>query len=241
MLGEQTELSLEEGESVYILVVDCDQLDSGLLGYALTQAGYEVETMDNARGALQLIYKREPDLLLLNVAMPYLNAFDFSAKLRNEGYETPLIFIASHDTLEKKLEGFKMGADDYICKPYNYEELIARIQAIMRRAKKSGMVSNHCIRCGCFELFPSDLKVIVGSQNPIMLTPTEVHILTVLMSHPGQVVHREQLLATIWNEREGSSNVLDVYIWRLRAKLEKNIEKPRYIISIRGIGYKFIG
>jgi DNA-binding response OmpR family regulator len=74
-----------------------------------------------------------------------------------------------------------------------------------------------------------------------MLTPTEVHILTVLMSHPGQVVHREQLLAAIWNEREGNSNILEVYIRRLRAKLEKDIEKPRYIISIRGIGYKFIG
>jgi DNA-binding response OmpR family regulator len=226
---------------VYILVVDYDQFASSLLGYALIQAGYEVETMDNTRGALQLIRKREPDLLLLNAAMPYLNAFDFSAKLRDEGYDTPLIFIGTRDTLESKLEGFKKGADDYICKPYNHEELIARIQVLIRRAKKSGTAHSSCIRCGCFELFPGDLKVIVGSQNPIMLTPTEVHILTVLMSHPGQVVHREQLLAAIWNEREGNSNILEVYIRRLRAKLEKDIERPRYIISIRGIGYKFIG
>src|SRR5689334_8710277 len=169
--------------------------------FALTQAGYEVETMDNACGALQLIRKREPDLLLLNVTTPYLNGFDFSAKLRDEGYDTPLIFIAAQDALEMKLEGFKVGADDYICEPYNHQELIARIQAIMRRVKKCRMVSSRSIRSGCVELFPSDFKVIVGGQDPIMLTPTEVHILCILMSHSGQVVHRDQLLATIWNEK----------------------------------------
>lgn len=224
-----------------ILVVDDDQFACRMLQFALAQAGYQVETMDNARGALQLIHKREPDLLLINLAISYLNGFDFSAKLRDEGYDTPLIFIAAHNALETKLEGFKAGADDYICEPYDHQELIARIQAIMRRVKKSRMVNSHCIRTGHVELFPADLKVIVGSQDPIMLTPTEVHILCILMSHPGQVVHRDQLLAMIWNEREGISNVLDVYIRRLRAKLERNLEKPRYIISIRGRGYKFIG
>ncbi len=226
---------------MYILVLDDDQFASRLMRFALTQAGYEVETMDNACGALQLIRKREPDLLLLNVTTPYLNGFDFSAKLRDEGYDTPLIFIAAQDALEMKLEGFKVGADDYICEPYNHQELIARIQAIMRRVKKCRMVSSRSIRSGCVELFPSDFKVIVGGQDPIMLTPTEVHILCILMSHSGQVVHRDQLLATIWNEKEGTSNVLDVYIRRLRAKLERNREKPGYILSIRGRGYKFIG
>jgi DNA-binding response OmpR family regulator len=241
MLDEQTELSLEERKRVYILILDDDQFASTLVRFALMQAGYEVETMDNAQGALQLIRKREPDLVLLNVAMQYLNGFDFSAKLRDEGYDTPLIFIAAQDVLETKLEGFKVGADDYICEPYHHQELIARIQAIMRRAKRYRIVSNHCIRSGCFELFPADLKVIVGNQDPVMLTPTEVHILCILMSHAGQVVPRDQLLATIWNDREGNSNILDVYIRRLRTKLERNIEKPRYIISIRGRGYKFIG
>jgi DNA-binding response OmpR family regulator len=226
---------------LYILVVDDDQFANMLVQFVLTEEGYEVETMDNPRRALQLIRKREPDLLLLDVAMPGLNGFEFSAKLHDEGYETPLIFMTAQDAPETRLQGFKMGADDYICKPYNHQELIARIQAVMRRVKKYGKINNHCIRCGRFELFPLDLKVIVGSRDPIMLTPTEMHILRVLMSYSDQVVYREHLLAEIWNDGESSSNVLDVYIRRLRAKIEVDVERPRHIISLRNRGYKFIG
>jgi DNA-binding response OmpR family regulator len=226
---------------LYILVVDNDQFANMLVQFVLSKEGYEVETVDNSRSALQLIQKREPDLLLLDVAMPYLNGFEFSAKLRDQGYETPLIFMTTQDTPETRLQGFKMGADDYICKPYNYQELVARIQAVLRRVKKYGMSSNRSILCGRFELFPIDLKVIVGSQGPIMLTPTEMQILRVLMSYPDQVVYREQLLAEIWNDGESTSNVLDVYIRRLRTKIEVDVEKPQYIISLRNRGYKFIG
>jgi DNA-binding response OmpR family regulator len=226
---------------LYILVVDNDQFANMLVQFVLSKEGYEVETVDNSRSALQLIQKREPDLLLLDVAMPYLNGFEFSAKLRDQGYETPLIFMTTQDTPETRLQGFKMGADDYICKPYNYQELVARIQAVLRRVKKYGMSSNRSILCGRFELFPIDLKVIVGSQGPIMLTPTEMQILRVLMSYPDQVAYREQLLAEIWNDGESTSNVLDVYIRRLRTKIEVDVEKPQYIISLRNRGYKFIG
>ncbi len=225
----------------YILVVDDDHFANMLVQFVLTNEGYEVETMDNPRSALHLIRKREPDLLLLDVAMPNLNGFEFSAQLRAAGYETPLIFTTAQDAPAIRLQGFKLGADDYICKPYNHQELVARIQAILRRVQKDGKISNHCIRSGRFELFPMDLKVIVGSRGPIMLTPTETHILSILMRYPGQVVDREQLLAEVWNDEENSSNILDVYIRRLRSKIEVDVESPRYIISLRNRGYKFIG
>ena len=226
---------------LYILVVDDDHFANMLVQFVLTKEGYEVETTDNPRSALHLIQKREPDLLLLDVAMPNLNGFEFSAKLCDEGYEIPLIFMTAQNAPEVRLQGFKMGADDYICKPYDHQELVARIQAVMRRVKKYGKTSNHCIRSGRFELFPLDLKVIVGSRGPIMLTPTEMQILRILMRHPGQVVDRKQLVAEIWHDGESSSNVLDVYIRRLRTKIEVDVEKPRYIISLRNRGYKFIG
>lgn len=225
---------------MYILVVDDDRFASTLVHFVLSKEGFEVETLDNARGAMQMIRKREPDLLILDVMMPYLDGFEFSAKLRAEGYDIPLIFVTAQDTLDAKLQGFKFGADDYICKPYNHQELVARVQALLRRAKKSILVGNQSLQAGHIELFPAELKVVVSGGSPVMLTPREMHVLRLLMACPGQVVKRDQMLTAVWNDDEGTSNVIDVYIRRLRKKLGEDAEHPQ-IISVRGMGYKFIG
>lgn len=226
---------------MYILVVDDDRFANTLVQFVLSKEGYEVDTADNPRGAMQMIQKREPDLLILDVTMPYLNGFEFSARLRSEGYEIPLIFMTAQDTIEAKLQGFNIGADDYICKPYNHQELVARVQAVMRRInKKNDRAVSQSIRCGHIELFPAELKVVVNGQAAVTLTPREMYVLRVLMTNPGQVVNRDQLLAEIWNENENNSNIVDVYIRRLRVKLEVDAERPQHILSIRGAGYKFI-
>lgn len=225
---------------MYILVVDDDRFANMLVQFVLSKEGYEVETADNPRGAMQMIQKREPDLLILDVAMPYTNGFEFSQKLRLEGYEIPLIFMTAQDTIEAKLQGFNIGADDYICKPYNHQELVARVQAVLRRIKKNGKVGNQSIRSGQIELFPGELKVVVGNRTPITLTPTEMQVLRALMNNSNQVVNRDQLLAEVWNDNENNSNIVDVYVRRLRMKLEADPDRPRYIISVRGIGYKFV-
>jgi len=226
---------------MYILVVDDDQYANSLVQFVLSKEGYEVETTDNPRGALQMIEKREPDLLILDVMMPYINGFEFSTKLRSEGYETPLIFMTAQDGIESRLQGFNIGADDYICKPFNHQELVARVQAVMRRVKNTAKVGNSSIRCGQFELFPGELKVVVPNRAPIMLTPTEMHVLRALMTSPGQVVDRDQLLSEVWNDNESNSNIVDVYIRRIRLKLEEDADRPQHIISVRGIGYRFLG
>jgi len=226
---------------VYILVVDDDSFANALVQFVLSKEGYEVETTDNPRGAMQMIQKREPDLLLLDVSMPYLNGFEFSEKLRAEGYETPLIFMTAQDTLESKLHGFNIGADDYICKPYIHQELVARVQAVLRRIKKQKAPGNQSLRAGQVELFPAELKVLIPGRPPIDLTHTEMQVLRVLMASAGMAVDRNRLLAAVWNEDENSSNIVDVYIRRLRRKLEEDILKPQYIISVRGVGYKFVG
>jgi DNA-binding response OmpR family regulator len=231
----------EEGTTVYILVVDDDRFANTLVQFVLSKEGYEVETADNPRGALLMIQKREPDLLILDVTMPYINGFEFSAKLRSEGYEIPLIFMTAQDTIEAKLQGFNIGADDYICKPYNHQELVARVQAVMRRIKKNGKVGTQSIRGGQIELFPAELKIVIGGSSSVTLTPTEMQVLRVLMNSSGQVVNRDHLLAEVWNDNENNSNIVDVYIRRLRVKLELDADKPQYIVSVRGIGYKFVG
>jgi DNA-binding response OmpR family regulator len=230
----------KEGKTVYILVVDDDQFANQLVQFALSKEGYEVETADNPRGAMQMIQKREPDLLLLDVMMPYVNGFEFSRKLRSEGYEIPLIFMTAQDTIEAKLQGFEIGADDYICKPFLHQELVARVQAVMRRIKKQEQSGTQAVRCGHFELLPADLRVVVDS-TPITLTPREMHVLRALVASAGQVVNRDQLLAEVWNDCESNSNIVDVYVRRLRVKLEEDPDKPQHILSVRGVGYKFVG
>ena len=229
------------GNAVYILVVDDDQFANTLVQFVLSKEGYEVETTDNPRGAMQMIQKREPDLLIIDVTMPYINGFEFATKLRAEGYEIPLIFMTAQDGIEAKLQGFNIGADDYICKPFNHQELVARVQAVMRRIKKNGKAGNSSIRCGQIELFPAELKVVIPGHAPILLTPTEMHVLRVLMSSAGQIVDRDQLLSEVWNDSESNSNIVDVYIRRLRLKLEEDADRPLHITSVRGIGYKFLG
>jgi DNA-binding response OmpR family regulator len=225
---------------VYILVVDDDQFANALVQFVLSKEGFDVETLDNPRGAMQMIQKREPDLLILDVSMPYIDGFAFSSKLRAEGYDTPLIFMTAKDSIEDKLQGFNIGADDYICKPFNHQELVARVQAVMRRIKRNGRPGNQSIRGGQFELFPADLKIVKAGRSAIILTPKETQVLRMLMAYPGQVVKREQLLSEVWNDNESNSNIVDVYIRRLRTKLEADAEKPRHIISVRGVGYKFL-
>ena len=226
---------------MYILVVDDEPMANALVKFVLDKEGYDVETADNPRAAMQLIEKREPDLLLLDVRMPYLNGFEFSSKLREEGYNTPLIFMTAQDTVESKLQGFRLGADDYICKPYHPQELVARVHALMRRVKQNSQIGMPSIRVGRFELFPADLKVVVDDSIVHPLTHTEMMVLRALMSRPGQSVTRDQLLTEVWNDEENNSNIVDVYIRRLRAKLEPDANKHRHIISMRGVGYKFLG
>lgn len=227
---------------MYILVVDDNQFANNLVQFVLSKEGYEVETTDNPRGALQMIQRREPDLILLDIMMPYLDGFQFSEQLRADGYEIPFIFMTAQDTLESKLQGFHIGADDYICKPYNHQELVARVQAVLRRIKKQHSVpGNHSLRVGQIELFPAELKLVIPGLPPVMLTHTEMQVLRVLMAAAGQTVDRTHLLTSVWNEDGNSSNIVDVYIGRLRRKIEENPLKPRYILSVRGIGYKFVG
>jgi DNA-binding response OmpR family regulator len=226
---------------VYILVVDDDLFANTLIHFVLSKEGFEVETTDNPRGAMQMIQKREPDLLIVDVMMPYLSGFEFAAKLREAEYDIPFIFMTAQDALESKLQGFQIGADDYICKPFIHQELVARVQAVMRRIKKYSKVGNQSIRCGQIELIPGDLKVVMPGHADITLTPTEMHVLRVLMASPGQVVNRDKLLSEVWNDNENNSNIVDVYVRRLRMKLEEDADRPQHITSVRGVGYKYLG
>jgi DNA-binding response OmpR family regulator len=227
---------------MYILVIDDDSFANALTQYTLSKEGYEVETMDNPRGAMQLMLRREPDLLLVDITMPYLSGFEFIKELVEEGFATPYIFLTAQNNIEAKLQGFHMGAEDYICKPFNHHEMVARVEAIMRRIKQGREMATQSpnLCAGNVELLVGKCKVIIRGIH-IALTRTETSVLQNLMVHTDQVIGRDYLLNKVWNDTEGNSNIVDVYIRRLRAKIETNPNKPEHIISVRGIGYKFIG
>ena len=226
---------------MYILVVDDDKFTCDMVQFVLGKEGYKVETMDNPRGAMQMIKKQEPDLLILDVGIPYQNGFEFSKELFATGYDIPIIFMTALETLEAKLQGFTIGADDYICKPFNFAEMVARVQAVMRRVKRNGSLNNQSISVQQVELLPGELKVVMPDGAVVFLTPTEMQVLRVLMTSRGQAVKREQILSEVWNEDGTNSNIVDVYIRRLRMKLKERADDPQLIVSVRGIGYKFVG
>ncbi len=227
---------------MYILIVDDDQLANSLMQFILQKEGFEVETTDNPRATLQMIQKREPDLLILDLMMPYINGFEFVERLRDEGYETPFMFVSAQDGTESILRGFALGAEEYICKPFNYQVLAARVHVIHRHLTRgigNSKMNGYSLHIGTFKLFPSELRVVIAGYPPIALSLREMQVLQTLMNTPGKVIGRDQLLAEVWNG-SGSSNLVDAYVRRLRRKLQITPESHQQIVSVRGTGYKFV-
>src|SRR5260370_4044804 len=131
------------GKTVYILVVDDDQFANSLVQFVLCKEGYEVETTDNPRGALHMIKKREPDLLIIDVMMPYINGFEFATNLKKDGYDIPIIFMTAQDAIEAKLQGFNIDADEYSFKPFNHQELVARVPSVIRRINHTTKIGHN--------------------------------------------------------------------------------------------------
>jgi len=227
---------------LHILVVDDDPINSRMVQFLLGEQGYTVDTIDSPRGALALVEKRLPDLLLLDVNMPQLSGFDLYQRMRDKGYDLPVIFVTAKDEVEDRVLGLRMGADDYICKPFQPAELTARVEAVLRRYRKSASADAQAMRAGGLDIDPVKRCVRLPDRREILLTPTEMNVLLQLAQRPGQVVEREAVMAGVWGDSYiGESNIVDVYIRRLRRKLEPDPAHPVLIRAERGIGYRFAG
>lgn len=224
-----------------ILVVDDDPLGSRMVHFLLTEQGYTVDVTDSARGAVALLESHVPDLILLDVNLPHLSGFDFCKRLRDDGYEMPVIFVTAKGELEDRLEGLRIGADDYICKPFQPAELSARVEAVLRRYRRT-RGDGAVIQTQSIEIDAVGLRVNLPGRRPVALTPTEMKVLVQLAQRPGETVEREEVMANVWGDAYiGESNIVDVYVRRLRRKLERDPAHPELIHSARGVGYKFVG
>lgn len=225
----------------HVLIVQDDSATSDLLNALLPESGYRVTTIADPRAVGPFLRETTVNLVLLDVALPYIDGFMLCATLRTEHPRIPIIFVTEHDALREKVMGFSQGADDYIGKPFDPPELLARIRAVMHRYRWIEDDQNQIvITAGDTSLDLGKMQFVAPERRPILLTPTEMKLLECLMRNANTVVSRNTLIArTHGDYSPEGSNRTDVYIRRLRKKIEANPMDPSLIHTIRGVGYVF--
>jgi two-component system OmpR family response regulator len=215
-----------------LLVDDEDNLRS-MLEAALRHSGFEVTPAANGRSALEAVPEVRPDLIVLDVMLPDLDGFDVCQRLRSSGDRTPVLFLTARDGTEDKVRGLTMGGDDYLVKPFSLDELVARINAVLRRtgaAREDGV-----LRCVDLEL-DDEAHLVTRAGTEVALSPTEYNLLRYLLVNQGRVLSKAQILDHVWQyDFGGEGGVVETYIGYLRRKVD-NVE-PRLIHTIRGVGY----
>lgn len=219
-----------------ILVVDDEKRLASLVQSYLTQEGYKVVLAHNGKDALTLAKKEKPDLIILDIMMPEINGYDFM-RLHRMDNDTPIIMLTAKVEDEDKVIGLELGADDYVTKPFKPRELMARVRNVLRRTGKNE-ATGKTLRVADITLDHDSHKVQV-SERFVDLTPSEFDILSALMTSPGRVFSRLDLLDVIQGVRyEGYERTIDTHVKNLRAKIEVNSRKPKYVETVYGVGYR---
>lgn len=219
-----------------ILIVDDERRMVSLLKSYLEQEGYRVVTAYNGREALEAARKETPDLVVLDIMMPEMNGYDFMNAHRAES-DTPIIMLTAKVEDEDKILGLELGADDYVTKPFKPRELMARVRNVLRRAGKNEP-KGKSLKALDITLDRESREVLIGERRTD-LTPSEFDLLAALMTTPGRVFSRLDLLDVIQGVRyEGYERTIDTHIKNLRAKVEEDPRKPSRIETVYGIGYR---
>jgi|WetSurMetagenome_2_1015567.scaffolds.fasta_scaffold370716_2 two-component system, OmpR family, alkaline phosphatase synthesis response regulator PhoP len=221
-----------------ILVVDDEASIIQLARIYLEREGFHVQSVGDGISALQTIRENHPALVVLDVMLPGLDGFEVCKKVRAENNPVPILMVTARDDDIDKILGLELGADDYLTKPFNPRELVARVKAILRRIDRpSGSSDRQSIRIGDLSIDPDRREVRVGSDL-LDLRTQEFEVLLILARHKGLVLNREQLLQMAWGyDFAGQTRTVDVHIAQLRRKMAKSLVK---IETITGIGYKLV-
>ena len=206
----------------------------------LTREGYAVETSADGESALERAASEPFDLVLLDVMLPRLNGFDALRELRKRGIETPVIMLTARGQVVDKVVGLKLGADDYVTKPFEMMELLARIEAKLRRAPAAA----HPLEGYQFGTVRVDVRraEVTKDDAPLNLSAREFQLLRYFIEHRGATLTREELLNEVWGYNSmPSTRTVDVHVAWLRQKIEPNPRHPQFILTVHGLGYKFAG
>jgi two-component system, OmpR family, response regulator len=220
-----------------ILTVDDEEHITELIAMALGFNGFDVERASTGRAALAAVERHRPDLIVLDVMLPDLDGFEVARRLRDGesgGTRVPIIFVTAKDTTAHKVQGLRLGVDDYVTKPFSIEELIERVKAVLRRSSGAGPAER---RLAYHDLVLDETtREVWRGERLIELTATEYKLLRYLLVHARQVLTREQILEAVWEYNfAGNASVLDTYISYLRHKIDT--EEPALIQTVRGVGY----
>lgn len=221
-----------------ILVVEDEVSFSDPLSYVLTKEGYEVAVAETGPAALAEFEQSGADLVLLDVMLPGLSGVDVCRALRQRS-SVPIIMLTAKDSEIDKVVGLELGADDYVTKPYSSRELLARIKAVLRRLQEPEELIPASIEAGPVRM-DVERHVVTVAGSPVSLPLKEFELLEPLLRNSGRVLTRMQLIDRVWgSDYVGDTKTLDVHVKRLRAKVEPDPARPRHIITVRGLGYKF--
>ena len=205
-----------------------------MLQAALRHNGFDVTAAPDGRTALALAASDKPDLMVLDVMLPDLDGFEVCRRLRADGSRVPVLFLTARDATEDKVRGLTLGGDDYLVKPFSIDELVARVQAVLRRAG-AAEEARDVLRCADLEL-DDDAHRVTRAGEPVALSPTEFKLLRYLLANQGRVLSKAQILDHVWDyDFGGDGGVVETYIGYLRKKVDA--VEPRLIHTLRGVGY----
>lgn len=225
-----------------VLVVDDDEVIHELMAELLREH-ISVSFANNGPKALELARIHQPDLILLDVMMPRMDGWETCRRIR-EVTGIPIIFLTAKSDEPDRLQGFRLGADDYVPKPFSFPELVARVQAVLRRSALAGdsaLADDKAVLiCGPYRLDRAR-HLVTRDGQPLDLTPTEYRLLEVLMSQPGVVFSQEQLVTGTWGgEYADDTGYIRRYVWHLRQKIEPDPDNPQHLLTERGFGYRIV-
>ncbi len=228
------------GEKGKLLVIEDDVDLVKALEVYFSRAGYEVLSAENGLEGLQILYSERPDVVILDIALPRMDGWEVCARIR-ELSDVPLVILTARVQEEERVKGLKLGADDYVVKPFSLKELEARLEAVLRRAPETNTRRGAPLFANEELVIDAERLLVTRTGKRIDLTPTELRLLLFLAENVGRALTHRQILEKIWGD-EYSEDVdyVKLFVYRLRRKIEPDPKEPQYIISERGIGYRFM-
>jgi two-component system response regulator RegX3 len=221
-----------------VLVVEDEPNLREPLVYLLQKEGYEVIEAEDGNQAVSTFQKKKPDLILLDLMLPGMSGNEVCRTIRQES-QVPIIMITAKDTEIDKVVGLEIGADDYVTKPYSTRELLARMKAVLRRGSEVTVADSGLLKAGPV-IMDLDRHTVSVNGEPIQMPLKEFELLELLIENVNRVLTRGQIIDRVWGSNYfGDTKTLDVHVKRVRSKIEEDPSRPRHLITVRGLGYKF--
>ena len=224
-----------------ILVIEDDAAIARGIIHNLEYEDYEVRHAAHGQAAMPIFSEFKPDLVILDLMLPGKSGFDILEEIRAVDFNVQIIILSARTSESDKVEGLRLGADDYVSKPFSLKEFLARIDSAMRRIHLRKAAESESITFGDLIILPAD-KSVTRNGTPIKLTPKAIELLIFFARHPNRTYSRNQLIEHVWNnEYEGTARTIDNFVLQIRSQIEENPASPKRLETVHGLGYRFVG